>query len=362
MAAKIDVSSLTLNAKENPDFMKFVFERVFEQPELTTIHRIWPGITMQEQIVFASVLDKVGIADASCARPNSGATATMTQKYWAPANIGDSLINCQPDVNALFKAYYDKIKRYEEKFDITGSDQEKYLMVIYIDAISKAIKRHAWFGDTSVAIANAGAAGTTGAALNKYYSVIDGIWKEVFAAVGALSTDLQRYTITENAEITTVAQLDLADGRAEEIFEAVWNLADSRLRNDTNAKMMVTRQLWENYRKDLQKRSSENYKIELLTDGLKSIRWNGIDVVNMETIWDKDLYEDFYDNTENNAYYLPNRVLFTVPDNIPIGTLNDNDFTEMDSWYEKLTRQNHMTFGFTLDAKLLENYMAVTAY
>jgi hypothetical protein len=97
-------------------------------------------------------------------------------------------------------------------------------------------------------------------------------------------------------------------------------------------------------------------------EGLPSLKWNGKAVVNMETVWDLHLQADFVDNTTNNAYYLPNRVLLTVPANIPIGTLNESDMSELDIFYEKKERQLYAGYGFTLDAKYLEPYMVAVAY
>ena len=104
MASVIDVSGLTLNPKE-PDFEKFVFERIFEQPVLNTIHRVYTGLTMQEKIVIAGIFGLTGIADTSCERPSSGAGLNTSEKEWLPARIGDTFVHCQADVNALFKAY-----------------------------------------------------------------------------------------------------------------------------------------------------------------------------------------------------------------------------------------------------------------
>jgi len=82
----------------------------------------------------------------------------------------------------------------------------------------------------------------------------------------------------------------------------------------------------------------------------------------MQSIMTLDLQADFVDNTTNNAYYLPNRIMFTTPANIPIATLNEGDFTEMEVFYDQKLRELNMGMGFSLDAKLVEEHMAVVAY
>ena len=355
--ATIDVSALTLNAKEQPDFMKFVSERMYEFAGLQEIHGpIWTGLTMKEQIVFASLFGDSGIIDSSCTRPNSGGKAVFTEKFWEPSNIGDTLVLCQSDVNALFKAYYDKITSYAQKFDFTGSDEETFLATVFAESAAMAIRRLVWFGDKTTAEATASAAGVTAAAKVKFYTPINGLWQQIFN-----NANIAKVSLAENSQVTTALQLTLASGRSVEIFEEMWAKADPRLKADPNARFMVNGAIFENYRKWLQSQSLP-FNPTYTTDGFASLTWNGKQVVNMEILWDLKLQADFVDNTTNNAYFLPNRALFTVPTNIPIGTLNEGDFTELDSWFEKKERQNYMAYGFTLDAKFLEAYMAVVAY
>ena len=260
----------------------------------------------------------------------------------------------------MFKAYYTKIRQYAEKFDIEGSDLEQLLAVMLTEAAMKAVWRIAWLGDKSVAAATASAAGLITSDNVKFYNQINGLWYQIFAAKTAGSLTAY-YKIDENDEVTTAAQTTLTDGRSVEIFEEIWAKADSRLRGDSTAQLLVSREIFENYRKYLQAKG-ENFSIQYTMDGFPSLMWNGLQVINMENVWDLRLRADFVDNTTNNAYYIPNRVVLTVPANIPIGTLNENDMSNLEVWYEKKERQMYNAYGFTLDAKLLEEYMIAVAY
>lgn len=361
MATGLDISGLTLNPKEVEDIQAFIIEQVFSRPDLMALHGIQTGIKMKEQIVFASQFGKTGLKGDGCDRQTSGAGSTLTQKYWEPQIIEDTLIHCNKELNALFKAYYSKVQRYRDLFEIDGTDLQIFFSILMLESMQRTIYRAAWFGDTAVAAADAGNAGLIDAATNvKFYDYFDGIWKQIFTGVTA--GDIERYTIALNSEVTTAAQLALtADLAKDTYFEEVWALADPRLKAHPDAKFYVTNAIWENYRKSLQK-AGENFTIDYTQEGFRSLKWNGKDVVNMETVWDIDLYADFVDNTTNNAYYLPNRIVLTVPANIPIGTLSESDFEELDMWYDKDNRQNKLAYGFTLDSKVLEEYMMVVAY
>ncbi len=358
MASVINVSALTLSAQENTEVAQFIHERIFEQPMLNSIHRVWTGVKMKEQIVFASLYGKTGISDSGCTRPTSGATSTFTEKFWEPARIGDTLTHCQADLNSLFKAYYDKINEYKDLFDITGSDEELFMVTMFSDSAMKAVLRLAWYGDTDVAVSAAAAAGLVAAGDVQYYDAFDGLWKQIFAGVTA--GKVKRVTISENSEATKAAQLTLAAGAAIGYFDDVWKLADVRLRNDPNAQFLVTREIFDNYT-DYLVGKGENFSLQYTMDGLPSVKWKGRNIISMETVWDL-AREDFEGLNDHSIYDIPNRIVLTVPDNIPVGTLNENDMDEVEAWFEKKERQSYMAYGYTLDAKLLEEYMIAVAY
>lgn len=366
MAKGIVESALTMNPLEVSDLSQFIIEKIFTRPELLRLHGIRTGVKMKEQIVFASQFGKTGIkGDATCTRKTSGAASTLTQKYWEPAGIEDTLVHCNAEIDALFKAYFTKINTYRDKYEIEGSDLEIFFSILFLESIQRTLWRAAWFGDTNVAAAGAGTAGLISAGDVKFYDYFDGLFTQIFAGVTA--TDIKKYAGSTgdiadlNAKTTTAEQLTIAAGKSVDWFEGVWALADPRLKSDMNSMFYVSNAIWENYRQYLQSKG-ENFSIEFTQEGFRTIRWNGKEVVNMETVWDLDLQADFVDNTTNNAYYLPNRIVLTTPENMPIATLNESDFDELEIWYDRDARENKMAYGLSLDAKVLEEYMIVVAY
>lgn len=59
---------------------------------------------------------------------------------------------------------------------------------------------------------------------------------------------------------------------------------------------------------------------------------------------------------------MPNRIVFSTPENLPIATMNENDFNEIESWYVRKDREFYLAYGFSLDAKIIEEYMISVAY
>lgn len=358
MAAALDVSGLTLNPQEQTEFAKFVFERVFNLSPLSTNHAVWEGVKMKEQIVFASQLGKSGIKDAGTSRPNSGSKPVLTQKYWEPAKVGDTMVFQNAELNSLFKAYFSKIQKYEDIFVIDGTDEQKFLAEVIVNSAIAAVYRYVWLGDKSVIEATALLPGLKLAADLKFYDAIDGLWTKIFAEVTA--GKMKRHTIAKNALLTFAAQ-KLAAKDATAVFEAMWLLADPRLKADPNAIFFVTNTLWENYRQELQAVGTP-YDISYTTDGFSELKWNGKVVRNMELVWDLPLKADFAQLSTALADEKPHRALLTVIDNIPVATLNSGDLDTIEVFYDQIKRENYMAYGFTLDAQILEGYMAVAAY
>jgi len=359
--ATLDLSNLTINPKEADAFGKFVMERTFMRPELRSIHKVITGVKMKEQIVLASQMGLAGKLANGCNAVSSGAGSVLTQKYWEPASIEDTIDTCVKSQNGMFKAYFDKVTRYKETYDFTGSDEELFVLSLIEDAVKATMHRAIWFGDKTVANATSSAAGLIPVSpTNTWaFNYFDGLWKQAFTAVTGGTLD--RVKITENTP--TGSPLAIPAMTAENAYayiKTVYEAADPRLRNDLEAQILVDGQTFIGYVNYLVDKGTY-YDIDYTRDGLQSVKFMGHNVVNMETVWDaNNVY--FEDNTVNDLPNLPYRIFFAAPANIPVATLAEEDFGEIESWYDRGDKTNHTRFGFTLDAKLVDNSLAVVAY
>jgi hypothetical protein len=358
MATPFTDSALALNPVEQEDAKKFIYELLWQQPELAKNHAIYAGVKMKEQIVFASAINKAGIKDTGTSRPNSGAKSVLTQTYVEPQNIGDTMIYTPIEINALLKAQRNTLTKYTDQYNMNGSLEKLLVVDQLLGAAKLSMNKLIWLGQKNIAVSGAAAAGLKAAGDVKYYDAIDGIWYKAYAAVTAAT--LSRFTITKNAALSFALQALAAD-EALTIFEGVWAKADPRLKSDPSKVMFVTNTIFENYRQSLQTKGTP-YDVTLTTDGFRELKWNGTTIRNMETLWDLHIQGDFEQLNTGLAYDKPHRVLLTVPANIPVATLNNGDIDSVESFVDPITRNHYMAFGFTLDALLLEGYMAVAAY
>lgn len=349
MASTISVSSLTMNPKEQSDFAKFVVELTFQKPELRAMHQVFEGVTMKSQIVLASQLGLTGKKANGCERQSSGAQSVLSQKYWEPVGIEDTFETCQAEVDGLFKAYFDKIKNYREMYDITGSDEQLFIASLVEESMNDTIARAIWFGDTDVAASTSDTAGLIDSDNAYAFNYFDGLWKQIFEGVSG----------------STITKVDLTGvtPTAAEAYKAIFDVykaADGRLRGNTDAKFYVSGKMFLGLMEYMQT-ESVNFTLDYTLNGFPVIKFLGHDVINMESIWDKNL-QYFEADSTNHGAYLENRIVFTIPANIPVATLNEGDMDTLESWYNQDERVNKTAYGFTLDAKVIDEKLITVAY
>lgn len=355
----VNISTLTLNPEEATSVSQFLITALQKQPALSQLFELQTGIKMKQQIVLVKSLEKVGVKANGCEVVTSGASTSATEKFWDPANIKDTLEFCQADIDKLWKPYYSKIKEYAELYDASGSEELMFISSLVLAALVKTITRAAYFGDTAVAVSGAAASGLVNAADIKFYNYFDGIFKQLFAAVTAGT--VTRVTIAENALATKAAQTTLAPGRAVEILDEMWEKASIDLRADEGAEFRVSREIFDNLLKYYR-----DHRVVYDAVGaqgmLLSVMHNGRPVINMETVWDATARQDFEATNAHTAYYAPLRATLTTKANTPLGTLSENGLSDLKVWFNVETEKMKLRFGFTLDAKVVDENMVVVAY
>ena len=367
MATQIDVSGLTLSKLEVQNINDFIKKYYYENPGIMSYFGQINKVTMQQDIGFINQNRLSGIADTTCDRPASMQPFTTSSKTWNPKKIGDTMFHCQADLNALFKPYYLNIDNFKQLYDIQGSDIEMVLVQLITNLADRSVFRHAFLGNTTLAAAGAATAGLrsgTGAALG-HYNVIDGIWKQIFTYIATAPS--QRITITENTSNTLAGQKTFASGAALAYLDQMYNSSPIAMRTTSPSDQMitVTDAFWLNYRA-----SMRNADAAIVGSGtyekapLPTLTYNGIPVVNIGHPVGTDLETDLQKNTGTGAAAadLPNRVLWTTKNNVQLATLNADDFAAVETNYNVETRKLMLAFGYTLDAKVIDDSMYMVAY
>jgi hypothetical protein len=351
--AIVDVSQLTMNPLEVQEASKIIFERVYDNPLLTEIHDVETGVQMKTQIVFANRINRVlGKLSEGCT-PNEEEGFTMSQKYWDPAREDFRIEHCQADLPVLLKLFKKAQKMNPDFYNVVDSEEFGVLVAALEDAMAESIFIKAWFADVNASTAPGGSF-TPGTDIARF-NTFDGLFKQIFAEIPTTATNYVK--IDANAGANYTAQ-ELPADAALAIFRKMFNKADKRLNKDTEAELLVTATLFDNYVDTLETKTIANGYLERTEGGTVTAMYRGVRLV-MVDIWDRtiDQYQD--NGTKLN---LPHRAVLTTKSNIPIGTLSEEDLAKLNIFYNEYTKTNVIDAVYTLDAKHLQNYLTVAAY
>jgi hypothetical protein len=349
MASLIDTADLTLNPQEALSASEAVFEQVYAKPVLADAHSIMTGIQMKTQIPFFGLLGLVGKASSGCTPNTSAEKVNLTEKYWDPALIDYRLTHCQNDISQLFKLWK-KSRIANKTWEEVDNEQMAFITDRGIDATLEAILRIAWFGDKSAALVANGGSITAGSDV-AFFTMIDGLFKQIFAAT------LVRYTIAENALATKAAQLSLAADTALQAMRYMYNNIDPRAFEVSGLTFQMTRSLWNNWSDYLEDKSLV-FSLDRAEGGATKQAYRGIPII-IRNDWDRNIVAH---NNLGATYLYPHRAILTPIGNIPIGTSDEESMKSMDSFYDKLTKQWYLDAAWYLDAKLLQEYLIAAAY
>jgi hypothetical protein len=351
MASLIDISELTLNPEEAHEIGQLIIERAFEQGPLSDIHDIETGIQYKQQIPFAGRLAD-SLKKAEGCTPNPGSGVALTEKFWDPEIFDSRWIHCAADLNKLLKLFKKAQKINPDFYDQIDSEAMGVIYALIDQMLMETLPIKIWFSDKTADVFADGGVFKAGTDLD-LYNVIDGLWKQIFAE----ATVANRVTITQNAGATYVLQALPADA-ALGYLTLVMNLADSRLLADGTMELLVTRSIADNYRNTLRTKTIGAGFVEITENGRPELYFDGIKLKVMFD-WDR-----FIDASQNNGTKrnLPHRIVLTVPANIPVGTLSTADLATLDAFYDRTLKSNIVDVAFSLDTKLLEDYMMCVAY
>lgn len=424
MASGITLSALTINAEEAKTLSSAV-ERIFmESPVFNQVFTTFTGYDKKTQLLLADELGLTGIIDSGGARPESGnLKAALAEKFIQVVNIGDTLIHTQSDVNQNFKPAIRKFANDFKELQITD-EIGQFIIAAIMQAILEARWRLAMLGDTSATlIADGGNILPTSAI--KFFTPLNGFWKQAFAGVTAATTP--RYTIAENVAITKSLQLTLAADAGIKALAGMYKNAHANLKSKTDKYFVLTPELYYNYEEYLINQPATNggltdamingvpvlkykgipvYKDDLVGSILKTSQaidkattlatattatnYTSIHVVSTAGFPEKgsiSIGTDTFVYTSKDAthflgasqamtvnalasavtmteqiYNYPNRGFMTCTSNLGFYTVADSDFMNVESFYYEVARANYMAYLFAMDVKIHREQLVSVAY
>ena len=364
MASIYDLGSLTIEPQEEANVSAIIAPILYsDSQDFLKKHNLVTGIDKKTQIVLADGNGNSGWIDSGCTPPESGGMGLeFTQLYWDLKTIGDSKSHCQADVDQNFKMIVKKFA--SDHTNLEGSPAVmQYILARLVTFIEETRERLAYLGDTAAVLdTNAGYI-KTGVDI-RFYNSIDGWWKQIFTAVGATTTP--RFTVPANATATKALQLTLSATAGYDALKGMWDKSSDLLKADAKSYFELTPALYWNYNTYLSTVPATNGGFTTaIVDGIPKMAYMGKPIYLSAFVGNKIL-SDMQILTGTSpvvaTYNLPNRGIFTTPENVPFATLSDSDIKKIESFYYQKDRVNIMRYAFDMDVKVLRPALISVAY
>lgn len=359
MASTIDFSGLTLNTEEARSSSECVFESVFVKPSnLSDVHDIQTGVVMDKQIPFLGKYGLVGKVDpGSCGVNGESAQIPTSEKVWTPKLISFRLTHCQDNIPQLLK-FWTKGRKAAGTWEDVDGEMMTFIEDRAMDATKESILRLASFGDTAATNVGAGSGSEliTAGVDASYFTPIDGLWKQIYTDQAG-AAEIYRHTISENALTTKAAQLALADDVALNAFRDMYDNIAPEAFESGNLVFQVTRNFHSNWAAFLEDKSLA-FMLNRTEDGATQWTYRGIPIV-IRYDWDRGIkaWEDL-----GTTYNLPTRAGLWSLSNVPIGTSDEESFSELRSFYDFKDKAHYMDVAYKLDVKILKETEIAVAY
>lgn len=349
--ALINPAQLNFSGEETRDLGEAVISAVFDKPELSEILTMVPGIVAKKQIAILGRLSKITKLDAGCGLGAMSNQIGMSNKFWNPAQTKIWIKECHKSFEESFFVYLKN--KGKMVADLTTTDIAAFIIEMMSDASWEDLLRIVFFNDTTELNVIGGGRITDGVSTTDY-TIIDGIWKQLFAIAAA--TPARRTVIAENAGASFVAQ-DTWTSSAKNIFRDMITAADYRLSGSPDKVIYATQSLVNKYADELEN-ANVPMSFERIEGGYTALKRRDVTIIAMP-FWDRTIRSDFSNGTK---WYIPHRAILTTKKNIQVGMDDIGAYDDFDVFYDKMTETSNFKGAYKIDAKVIEDNMVQVAY
>lgn len=307
----------------------------------------------KDPIALLGEMEMVGKKGGGCDPTYEEKGIANSQKRWEFGQWEIPVKICYEAIKGTIGEY--SLKTGTAIGDLTSTD----FMTIFADALQRAMEqmiwRFGWLGDKEAALAGEGGGKLTAGLDVSNFNVCDGLFKRIFTATATKHT-----AIAANSETTAALQISALrkSGAATTLVDTILMDADTRIVDDSDAVLLMTRSLADALTYDLKKTYHDIIPWEKLFDGFEVANYNGVKIARVG-IWDRMIKA--YEKGETTIN-LPHRAVFCNPKHLMIGTDADNLISDLDIWFDQKERRNYLYATGKIGTALLEEDMIYAAY
>ena len=307
----------------------------------------------KDPIALLGEMEMVGKKGGGCDPTYEEKGIANSQKRWEFGQWEIPVKICYEAIKGTIGEY--SLKTGTAIGDLTSTD----FMTIFADALQRAMEqmiwRFGWLGDKEAALAGEGGGKLTAGLDVSNFNVCDGLFKRIFTATATKHT-----AIAANSETTAALQISelRKSGAATTLVDTILMDADTRIVDDSDAVLLMTRSLADALTYDLKKTYHDIMPWEKLFDGFEVATYNGVKIARVG-IWDRMIKA--YEKGETTIN-LPHRAVFCNPKHLMIGTDADNLISDLDIWFDQKERRNYLYASGKIGTAMLEEDMIYAAY
>lgn len=342
--ATIDLEKFTFNGDTLKGVGELSFEFMLNQRNALSLVSTFGNIKVETEVGFLGEGGLVGRKSNGCDPAPQDFTASTRLVKWTPEDFEVLLHLCYKDLDGTIAEY--SRKNGVKKPDLTQTDYEAIMSMLLGRALNKFLWRTIWFADKNAKNVTGGGIIKNGVDVN-YFNLINGYWKQIKAQVTATGT--KQYENATGYDLTKPTDVKKA-------LEAIYYKAPLELRQQSDRFILVSQSIYDKYEQylsDVEHLTLESVK-SAFVDGANALKIHGVEVIAMPE-WDEVLGAYMPSESTDIAVYTSKSVL-------GVGFDKENDFNNIDVWYDKDTRKVKMEAMGNIDAKLLAPDLFVALY
>lgn len=356
----------TLLPADVQDLSTAVYKGVFAKPSLEQFHGIRTGIKGAQRIpILGGFSGLLGSLKADCDTTADAGTIATSAKQWAPKYISGRVTMCYDDIMGSYAQWLMANGLAKEDLNNSGAFAQ-YATQMLGDALAEAVLRLAWLGDTALEADDTNDIDSTNV---KYFTPIDGFWKQLVAIATADTT--KRITIAKNAGDTIDNQAFTSSDTTNQVvtgyFTSAHRNADLRLKalNASEKIIIATDSMCEQYRAERKLASGIDAAYNRVENGIDTLMCDGIEVVPFSLL-DRYLKAYFQVTASSKTTVInPHRFVLTTRAamaNLLIATEQTSNLAELKVEYNSFHKLWFADYGFMLDAKVGNDDAVVVGY
>lgn len=359
----IDFSKLTPDNGAVRDLRQLLFLAYASEKSVGDIVNVLPAQYNGDKVGFIGEFGPIGKASTGCDPTYGNDLISTSEKTWDIKEYAIAESICYKDLESSLLKY--ALKEGIAAHDLTGSEYLDGIVAPRLErAIKRAVLRFAFFGDKAAsAYTSSNTSGTLAQGVDAgLFTLIDGYWKQLFTAVSG--GKVTRVTIDANTKATPAAQKTAAKaaGVASGIVDDIITSGSAALRQQEGQRIYMTQALADALTIDVRNNNKgSELQWQELHDGMTIAKYGGVEIVAMPW-WDEIISSMLNNSTTHAALDKPYRAIYTVKENLLLGTPSGDGIAEFEVSFNSKDRKNYIYAADSIGALVAQEDLVVVAY